>query len=50
MVLHIGLGGLDQGFVSQPPMAAGAFPRLMFAHPVLPDVKPQERKPGSLNL
>ena len=27
-------------------MASGAFPRLVFVHPILPDVEPQERQPG----
>jgi hypothetical protein len=45
MVLHVGLCGFDQGFVPQA-MAAGTLPRLVFAHPILTDVKPQERQPG----
>src|SRR6516165_1348745 len=46
MVRHIGLGGFDQGFVPEASMASGAFTRLVFVHPILPDVEPQERKPG----
>ena len=46
MVLHLGLGGFDQGFEPQTPMASRAFARLVFAHPILPDVKPQKVKPG----
>src|SRR5262249_1870091 len=39
MLLYVGLGGFDQGFEPQA-VAVGMFPRVMFAHPVLPDVKP----------
>jgi hypothetical protein len=39
MLLYVGLGGFDQGFEPQA-MAVGVFPRVMFSHPVLPDVKP----------
>ena len=45
MLFDIGLGGCDQGFVPQPPTAPRAFARLVFAHLILPDVQPQERKP-----
>ena len=45
MVLHLSLGGFDQGVVPQTLLASGAFPRLVFAHPILPDVTPQERQP-----
>ena len=46
MVRHIGLGGFDQGFVPEASMASGAFPRLVFVHPILPDIETQERQPG----
>jgi len=39
MLLDVGLGGFDEGFEPQA-VAVGVFPRVMFAHPVLPDVKP----------
>jgi len=43
MLLDVGLGGFDQGFEPQA-MAVGVFPRVMFAYPVLPDVKPSKLK------
>jgi hypothetical protein len=46
MLLRLGLGGFDQGVGPQTPMASGAFPRLVFAHPVLPEGAPQERQAG----
>jgi hypothetical protein len=45
MILHLGLGRFDQGFAPETPMAPRAFPRLGFAHPILPDVTPQQRQP-----
>ena len=46
MFLYVGFGRFDQGFVPQAPRAPGAFARLVFAHPILPDVKPQKLHPG----
>ena len=37
MLLDVGLGGFDQGFEAQV-LAITAFARLVFAHPILPDV------------
>jgi len=44
MLLDIGLRRFDQGFIPEA-LAARTFARLVFAHPVLADVKPQKRKP-----
>ena len=46
VVLHLDFGGFDQGFEPETPMASRAFARLVFADPILPDVKPQKLEPG----
>src|SRR5712691_2873402 len=46
MVLHLGLGGFDQGCEPSTPMASRAFARLVFASPILPDVTSQKLTPG----
>jgi hypothetical protein len=46
MVRHLGLGGFAQGFVPEASMASGAFTRLVFVHPILPDIATPERQPG----
>ena len=46
MLLHVGLGRFDQSFVPQTPRAPGAFARLVFTHPRLPDGKAQKLPPG----
>jgi hypothetical protein len=45
MLLDVGLGGFDQGFVPQT-LAIRAFARLVLPYPILTDMKPQEFKPG----
>ena len=45
MRLDIGLGRLDQGFIPEA-WAARTLARLVFAHPVLADVYPQQLQPG----
>ena len=44
MLLDVGLRRFDQGFIPEA-VAARMFARLVFAYPVLADVKPQKRKP-----
>lgn len=44
MLLDVGLRRFDQGFIPEA-LAARMSARLVFAHPVLADVKPQKRKP-----
>src|SRR5215471_19766754 len=49
MLLDIGLCRFDQGFVPEA-LAARTFARLVCAHPVLADVKPQELKPWGFSF
>jgi hypothetical protein len=49
MFLDVGLRRFDQGFISEA-LAARTFTRLVFAHPVLADVKPQELKPWGFSF
>ena len=44
MLLDVGLRRFDQGFIAEA-LAARTFARLVFAHPVLADVKPQKLTP-----
>jgi hypothetical protein len=48
MLLDVGLRRFDQGFIPEA-LAARMCARLVFAHPVLTEVKPQERKPGGFS-
>src|SRR4029450_4630704 len=50
MVLHLGLGGVAQGFAPQTPLASRAFARVGFADPVLPKGKSQQLNPGLLTF
>src|SRR5215471_4292121 len=46
MGLPLAFGGFDQGFEPETPMASRAFARLVFADPILSDIKSQKLKPG----
>jgi hypothetical protein len=49
MLSDVGLGGFDQGLVSQT-MAAGALTRLVPPHPILADVEAEKIKSGLVAL